>query len=158
MYALAMLSLSPTELQAWRGLLHTHDTLWKALDAELVRDGLNLPAYELLDTVQSAGDAGIRMTDLAQKLRFSGGGLTRLADKLQAAGLVERRRCEDDGRGWEVVLTAQGQRQLRRVHARHLREVRTRFLDHLSADEVETLAQIWTRLSALQATAQDGAA
>ncbi|MFD1731173.1 MarR family transcriptional regulator [Deinococcus malanensis] len=39
------------------------------------------------------------MTDLARRVRFSGGGLTRLADKLQAQGLIERRRCATDGRG-----------------------------------------------------------
>lgn len=141
-----MLTFSPPELAAWQGFLHSHDTLWKALDAEMQKDGLNLAAYELLNAVQEAGTAGIRMTDLAQKLRFSGGGLTRLADKLQAGGLIERQRCEADGRGWQVVLTDAGAGQLRRVQAKHLREVRRRFLDRLSAEEIGTLGQIWAKL------------
>lgn len=141
-----MLNLSALELLAWRGFLHTHDTLWKALDAELGQDSLNLAAYELLNTVQEAGADGIRMSDLAQKLRFSGGGLTRLADKLQQSGLIERRRCQTDGRGWEVVLTPAGQGQLKRASAKHLREVRKLFLDKLSAEEIELLGQIWTKL------------
>ncbi len=141
-----MLTLSPTELLAWRGFLHTHDTLWKLLDAALTQDGLNMAAYELLLTLQEAGAAGLRMTELARRVRFSGGGLTRLADKLQGQGLIERRRCEDDGRGFEAVLTAAGQRQLRRAHVRHLREVRRLFLSRLTPEETATLAALWTRL------------
>ncbi|WP_412027757.1 MarR family winged helix-turn-helix transcriptional regulator [Deinococcus yunweiensis] len=140
-----MLNLTPIEKQAWRGFLHAHDTLWKGLDAELNRDDLNLPAYELLTTLQEAGLGGMRMTELARSLRFSGGGLTRLADKLQQQGLVGRRRCPDDGRGWEVYLTSVGEEKLRRIHARHLREVRRRFLDKLSPQETELLAGLWSR-------------
>lgn len=140
-----MLSLTPTELLAWRGFLHAHDTLWKALDAELTADDLNLPAYELLTTLQEAGRDGLRMTELARRVRFSGGGLTRLADKLQAQGLIERRRCATDGRGWEAALTEQGAKKLRRVHVRHLRAVRARFLDRLTPAETELLAGLWPR-------------
>ncbi|PNY81158.1 MarR family winged helix-turn-helix transcriptional regulator [Deinococcus koreensis] len=140
-----MLNLTPTEKQAWRGFLHTHDSLWKALDAELGKDELNLPAYELLTTLQDTGLSGMRMTELARSLRFSGGGLTRLADKLQRQGLIGRRRCPEDGRGWEVYLTSVGEEKLRRIHARHLREVRSRFLDRLSPQETELLAGIWRR-------------
>ncbi|AFD26939.1 putative transcriptional regulator, MarR family protein (plasmid) [Deinococcus gobiensis I-0] len=105
-----------------------------------------MAAYELLLTLQEAGTAGLRMTELARRVRFSGGGLTRLADKLQGQGLIERRRCEDDGRGFEAVLTAAGQRQLRRAHVRHLREVRRLFLSRLTPEETATLAALWTRL------------
>jgi DNA-binding MarR family transcriptional regulator len=139
-----MLSLNDTEKRAWRGFLHAHDALWKALEAELAKDELNLPAYELLTTLQETG--GMRMTDLARTLRFSGGGLTRLADKLERQGFLERRRCPEDGRGFEAVLTERGARRLRRVHAKHLREVRRRFLDKLSPAELTLLADLWERL------------
>lgn len=140
-----MLTLTPTEKQAWRGFLFTHDTLWKELDAELARDDLNMPAYELLTNLQDAGLSGMRMTELAHTLRFSGGGLTRLADKVQRLGLIGRRRCKEDGRGWELYLTSIGEEKLRRIHARHLREVRTRFLDRLTPQETEVLAGIWAK-------------
>lgn len=141
-----MLNLNSLEKQAWRGFLHTHNSLWKALDAELAKDDLNLPAYELLTNLQEAGLGGIRMTELARSLRFSGGGLTRLADKLQHQALIGRRRCPEDGRGWEVYLTSIGEEKLKRIHAKHLREVRTRFLDKLTPQETEVLAGVWEKL------------
>lgn len=142
-----MPQLSDTEMQAWRGFLHTHDALWKTLDSALAREfGLSLPAYELLLTLEEAGEAGLRMTELARSLRFSGGGLTRLVDRLQQAGLLQRRRCQADGRGFEVLLTPGGRQLLKRVHARHLRAVRRHFLDRLTREEQASLAAIWQRL------------
>lgn len=141
-----MLNLNPTEKDAWRGFLTTHDTLWKTLDADLQKDDLNMAAYELLTTLQEAGLGGIRMTELAQKLRFSGGGLTRLADKLQHQALIGRRRCPEDGRGWELYLTSIGEEKLKRIHAKHLRQVRTLFHDKLEPREIEVLAGLWEKL------------
>ncbi|SEJ51268.1 DNA-binding transcriptional regulator, MarR family [Deinococcus reticulitermitis] len=144
-----MLTLSPPEQLAWRGFLHAHDALWKALERGLEADGLNLPAYELLTTLEEAGEGGMRMSDLAARLRFSGGGLTRLVDRLEGAGFVQRRRCEADGRGFEVTLTPEGRSRLRRVHARHLREVRALFLSRLTPQEIEVLGQVWKKLPPL---------
>lgn len=139
-----MLSLKPTEKHAWHGFLLTHDVLWKRLEVELAKDDLNLPTYELLTLLQDA-DAGIRMSELASSLRFSGGGLTRLVDKLEKKGFLLRQRCPEDGRGFEVLLTPLGRQKLKRIHAKHLRNVRSQFLDKLSAEEVALLANIWQR-------------
>lgn len=139
--------LSNTELRAWRGFLHTHDDLWKALDARLASAfDLSIPGYELLLALEEAGGGGVRMAELAKRLRFSAGGLTRLVDKLQDAGLTERRKCEVDGRGFYVHLTLAGRRHLRRVHVKHLEAVRALFLDKLTPGEQAALAEIWDKL------------
>lgn len=140
-----MPTLNATELSAWRGFLDTHETLVRQLDAELVAEGLNLAAYDLLVRLQEAGPAGVRMTELARGLRFSGGGLTRLADRLESQGFIQRRRCPEDGRGFEAVLTRAGAAKLKRTHVKHLRTVRSRFLDRLTPDEIAALASIWSK-------------
>src|SRR5699024_6323803 len=86
------------------------------------------------------------MSVLARTLRFSGGGLTRLVDRLEQAGFVARERCEEDGRGFEVSLTAEGKGRLRRVHARHIRAVRELFLSRVTPEEQRVLADVWGRL------------
>ncbi len=105
---------------------------------------LGLAVYELLLTLEEQG--ALRMSDLAARLRYSSGGLTRLADKLEALGLIKRVRCETDGRGFMVSLTGAGQTKLRRLHVFHLAGVRQQFLGHLSDEEQRILASIWAKL------------
>lgn len=143
-----MPNLSSTELHAWRGFLDTHDTVVRQLDAGLADHGLNLASYDLLVKLQEAGHAGVRMTQLARGLRFSGGGLTRLVDRLEAQDFIERRRCIEDGRGFEAVLTRSGAAKLKRIDAKHLGIVRSSFLSHLSTEETASLAAIWGRFPA----------
>lgn len=147
-----MSQLTELEVAAWRGFLRTHDALWKTLDAQMVREsGLTLPEYEVLLLLEEAGEAGVRMTLLAQTMGFSGGGLTRLADRLQQEGYLERRRCEADGRGFEALLTPAGRVKLKRVHVKHLRAVRSLFLHRLTIEEQQQLRNIWAKLGATPA-------
>lgn len=151
-----MPNLTTTEMNAWRGLLDTHSTLTRALDAELAADGLSLIEYSVLVRVQEAGRAGIRMTELAIHLGLSGGGLTRLADRLEKKGFLARRRCSVDGRGLEALLTDEGKKKLKRVHVRHLRAVRLSFVDRLTHTDIESLAAIWPKLVTHTAPAPGG--
>lgn len=142
-----MPQLTPLETRAWRGLLQTHQRLWTTLDRELQDEtGLNLAAYELLLTLEEGPDTGLRMTELAHALGYSLGGLTRLADKLQALNLITRERCETDGRGYQVTLTPHGAQSLKRLHVTHLKRVRALFLNRVTPEEQQVLASIWTRL------------
>jgi DNA-binding MarR family transcriptional regulator len=142
-----MSQLTKLEEASWRGFLRTHDTLWKTLESIMAKDsGLTLSAYEVLLLLEEAGPQGSRMTQLAQTLGFSGGGLTRLADKLQQEGYLERRRCDADGRGFEALLTPAGRVKLKRVHVKHLRAVRSLFLQRLTEEEQTALAAIWKKL------------
>lgn len=143
-----MSQLTELEKTAWRGFLRTHDALWKTLDARMVREsGLTLTEYEVLLLLEEAGETGVRMTLLAQTMGFSGGGLTRLADRLQEEGFLQRRRCDADGRGFEAILTPAGRVKLKRVHVKHLRAVRTLFLERLTTEEQRQLAGIWAKLA-----------
>ncbi|GHF70304.1 MarR family winged helix-turn-helix transcriptional regulator [Deinococcus ficus] len=142
-----MPKLTPLETRAWRGLLQTHQRLWTTLDRELQDEtGLNLAAYELLLKLEEGPDTGLRMTELAHALGYSLGGLTRLADKLQALNLITRERCETDGRGYQVTLTPHGAQRLKRLHVTHLNRVRALFLNRVTPEEQQVLASIWTRL------------
>jgi DNA-binding MarR family transcriptional regulator len=152
-----MSQLTKLEEAAWRGFLRTHNALWKTLESIMVKDSaLTLSAYEVLLLLEEAGPDGLRMTQLAQTLGFSGGGLTRLADKLQHEGYLERRRCDADGRGYEALLTPAGRVKLKRVHVKHLRAVRSLFLQRLTSDEQAALAAIWQKLGRADRPADTG--
>jgi DNA-binding MarR family transcriptional regulator len=139
--------LSAGELAAWRGLLVTHASLIARLDAELERDhGIPLTSYEVLMYLADADGGRLRMGELADRLLLSRSGITRLVDRLVRQGLIERVRCEDDGRGFYAVLTPAGRTKLDAARPAHLAGVREHFASRLEPDELVFLAAIWDRL------------
>ena len=140
--------LDPLELDAWRGLLRIHRDVVGRLDTELDRDhGLPLSAYEVLMYLTDADDGRLRMGELAHALLLSRSGLTRLVDRLERQGLVNRERCDDDARGYFAQLTPAGQRLLAKARPAHLAGVREHFLSRLSEGDLRALAQAWSRVS-----------
>ena len=139
--------LAPEELGAWRGLLRVHSALVKALDAELLAEhDLPLTSYEVLINLQAAPDRRRRMAELAEGVLLSRSGMTRLVDRLERDGLIERDACTEDGRGMFAVLTDKGEELLSRARRTHLDGVRERFLQHFAPEELEQLARGWNRV------------
>src|SRR5437763_13481366 len=113
--------LTPQELGAWRGMLRVHSARVKALDAELMAThGLPLTSYEVLINLQAAPGRRRRMAELADGVLLSRSGTTRLVDRLERDGLLERSICDSDGRGCFAVLTDKGEELLARARATHL--------------------------------------
>ena len=139
--------LAPEELGAWRGLLRIHSALVKALDAELLAaHSLPLTSYEVLINLQAAPGRRRRMAELADGVLLSRSGMTRLVDRLEREGLLERDPCTDDGRGTFAVLTDKGEALLDEARRTHLDGVRERFLQHFDEDELRLLAGYWDRV------------
>jgi DNA-binding MarR family transcriptional regulator len=140
-------ALSLAELGAWRGFLRVHAALAKQLDAELTAaHDLPLSSYEVLITLQAAPGRRCRMAELADRVLLSRSGTTRLVDRLEREGLLERDNCTSDGRGTYAVLTETGEALLARARPKHLADVRERFLRHFEPEELATLALLWERV------------
>jgi DNA-binding MarR family transcriptional regulator len=141
--------LAPAELAAWRGMLRAHSALVKELDAELIaQHDLPLTSYEVLISLQAATDRRLRMAELADALLLSRSGMTRLVDRLERAGYIERVSCDADGRGMYAALTDAGEELLVRARPSHLDGVRRRFLDHFDGAELAAMGAFWERVLA----------
>ena len=139
--------LSPAELGAWRGFLRVHAELIQDLDASLrAAHDISLSGYEVLMLLSDAPGGRMRISELSRATILSVSGVSRLVDRLAAAGLVTKEACEDDARGAFAALTASGRGRVRAARASHLAEVRRRFLEHLSDDEMAALASVWERM------------
>jgi DNA-binding MarR family transcriptional regulator len=140
-------ALSDRELRAWRGMLRAHAALTKALDAQLeAAHGLPLTSYEVLMYLADAEGQRMRMCDLATSVIISRSGLTRLVDRLEREGLIERVSCSTDARGAFAKLTPAGREQLGAARATHIAGVRALYLDHFTPEEQEALGRAWERL------------
>lgn len=139
--------LTEPELGAWRGLLRTHAMLVKRLDAELeATHGLALTSYEVLLNLSHADEHKMRMCDVADSVLLSRSGLTRLIDRLEREGLVERVSCADDARGAFARLTEAGVAKFREAQSTHLEGIRQHFLQHFDDAELGLLAEAWQRV------------
>ena len=88
----------------------------------------------------------LRMSELAEAVLLTRSGLTRLVDRLERRGLVERHKCRSDARGFFAVLTEEGLRRFDEALPTHLAGVRRLFLGLLEPDELERLGAIWKRI------------
>jgi DNA-binding MarR family transcriptional regulator len=139
--------LDDRELRAWRGMLRVHAMLTKALDAQLEAEhGLALSSYEVLLYLNDADGQRMRMSDLAESVILSRSGLTRLVDRLERDGLLERQSCPDDARGAFASLTETGRAKLQAARSTHLGGVRALFLEHFGEAELDTLGAAWERV------------
>jgi len=141
-------TLSPAETQAWVGLLHAHSSLVKQLDAELTNaHGLSLSGFEVLWRIAATENGRLRMTDLAELVLLTPSGLSRLVDRLEADGMIDRVACPTDGRATNATITELGRQRLAEAQSTHFDGVRKRFLAHFSDEEIGQLAQFWLRFA-----------
>ncbi len=127
-------------LTAWATFLRAHARVTRALERELHDEQqLALADYDVLLQLARADERRLRMGELADRLLLSRSGITRLVDRLERAGFVERASCESDRRGSWALLTDAGYDRLRRATPVHLRGVAEHFLDRIPGDELEEL-------------------
>lgn len=127
-------------IAAWRNFLTAHARITRRLDDELqAAHGMSLAEYDALLQIAHAPGRRVRMNVLAERVILSRSGVTRLVDRLEAAGSVARAACASDARGQEAVLTQLGLDRLRRAAPTHLDGVRRYFLDRLDADDLAAL-------------------
>lgn len=81
-----------------------------------------LPRFDLMAQLERAPQ-GLKMSELSQRMMVTGGNVTGITDGLEKEGLVVREVDSADRRVYRVKLTAEGERQFRRMAAEHERWV-----------------------------------
>jgi DNA-binding MarR family transcriptional regulator len=80
------------------------------------------------------------MNELAGRILASKSGLTRVIDRMEETGLVERRRPPEDRRAIEVVMTPKGEQALQSARLVHRRGIYEHFAKHLSEHDFAALS------------------
>ena len=136
-----------THLAAWRAVLNAHAAVVANAEAALAAAELPpLAWYDVLWAIRRAPARRLRMAELAASLTISRGGLTKLADRLEHAGLLRREPADDDGRGLYAVLTADGNKLLRRMWPVYSRALRETFVSAIGSEEAAVIAAALARV------------
>ena len=85
------------------------------------------------------------VADLARQCNLDGGAMTRTLDRLEAKGLCERMRSEDDRRVVNIHLTEAGSQAAAGIPT-VLCHVQNTYLEGFSVDEFETLKNLMQRV------------
>ena len=129
-------------------LIGAHAALTRQLSAELVaQHGLTLTEYEVLVLLARAPERAMRRVDLAHEVRLSPSGVTRLLDRLEAAGLVGKASCKTDGRVTYAELTAAGMAKLERCAPDQAAAAERLLGERFDDDELASLVELLERLS-----------
>ena len=106
-----------------------------------VSDGaFHEPSFGVLSALVHAPNHRLPMSRLAREAAMTTGGFTRLADRLGAAGLIDRRGSDQDRRVVYATLTPAGLREARRLERRYQAALREEVLGVLSPREIRLLA------------------
>jgi len=117
-----------------------------AIDGWLGGHDLEQGWFDLLSALRRSGPPyELSPTRLTRSLMLSSGGLTKRLDRMEAAGLIERRPDERDRRGVLVRLTTDGMRAVDAAIATHIAG-EEELLRALTAEERDQLATLLRKL------------
>jgi DNA-binding MarR family transcriptional regulator len=134
-----MSSVQP-RLEAWRAVVTSHAAVTERVQRALAAADLPpLSWFEVLSAIHNSPTGAPRMSDLADWLTLSRGGITKLVDRLQEAGYLERVSCAEDRRSLQAELTPAGERMLAEMQAVYETELE-RHLRALSAEDAELIS------------------
>lgn len=135
-------------MPAFLALLRTQARLSDQLELDVRRiSGLSVARYDVLMHLDMAGGR-LGLGDLAQAIVLSPSGLSKLLDRMQEAGLVERQPDPDDARSTYAAITRRGRALVKKTRQRHHAFLQHIFGDVLDDRDLADLTRIMTRLNA----------
>jgi MarR family 2-MHQ and catechol resistance regulon transcriptional repressor len=141
--------------KSWGSLVRAYAAIARELDARLSSEhDLTINEYELLLLLARAEGFRLRRIDLATQLILSPSGITRMLDRLGAAGLVEKAECASDRRVTYAVLTDDGMSRLKAAGRSHDAVIEQLVGARLAKPELKTLTEILERLPSVEGDAE----
>jgi DNA-binding MarR family transcriptional regulator len=152
-YHRRQMKTTDAHLDAWRAVVTSHASVTERVQKALAAADLPpLSWFEVLWAVKRSPNGRPRMSELAEWLTLSRGGITKLVDRLEEAGYLERVSCTEDRRSLQAELTPAGDRILEEMRTAYRAEVER----HLRALTTEQARLVTTALAKVtNSTCQD---
>jgi DNA-binding MarR family transcriptional regulator len=131
---------------AWAVLLTAHATLIEKIEAALAQAQLPpLAWYDVLRELEKAEGGKLRMHELARRIVLSRSNLTRLADRLEHAKLIEREDTPHDRRGYDCVITRAGLAMRKKMWPAYKARIEHLFSRHVTVEEARVMGDALSR-------------
>ncbi len=133
---------------SWESLLSSQVAMMRELNKEPSFKALGSREYDILYHLSRCPSGWLRLNELNDHLLLTQPSISRMVERLEARGLIQRKTAEHDKRGVLIGLTEEGitlQKKVGRAHVQHIMELMEAAL---SDDEMRTLAELTGKLSA----------
>jgi len=140
--------LDSKEQELWRAYLYANNRLMKLINDDLETNaGFDGLTYEILVRLSDSATRALRMTELADVISASKSRLTYRIEQLEKIGWVERRSCDEDGRGAWCTLTDKGFSILEKTAPTHVQTVLDAFIKAIPVSKKDELINIFNSIA-----------
>lgn len=141
--------LTDTQKKLWQTLTFAHGRVQAVLEKALQEAELPpLAWFDVLHPISLSEGKMLRPRDLGCGVQISRSGLTRLTDRMEAAGVITRKRCDEDRRGSYIGLTEAGGEMADAMHEVVEAELAMVFGDLYEEGEAAQLVALLSRIAA----------
>lgn len=132
--------LSPEHKESWIAFFVASGLLIREIDERLKQAGaIGMDVYDVLLALEMAPGQRLRMVDLSKKVLLTRSGITRMVDRLERDGLVERKSCPSDRRCLYAALTAKGLAERERAWPIYQKGIADLFAAHITEGEANVM-------------------
>ncbi|MGK2933519.1 MAG: MarR family winged helix-turn-helix transcriptional regulator [Solirubrobacterales bacterium] len=137
----------PAYTAAWQSIRNTHLAVVEKVELSLADADLpGLAWYDVLSRLDKSASP-TRPKDLLCQVSVTKSGLTRLLDRIEKAGLIERSYCPSDRRGTFLSITKEGRKTLAEMQPIRDRVFDEHISSQLSPADAEAITELLGRVS-----------
>ncbi|MFP3578415.1 MarR family transcriptional regulator [Arthrobacter sp. SIMBA_036] len=132
--------------ETWESLFRSQVAVMRKLQSGPAFKTLPVREYDVLFTLSRCPSGQLRLNEINDKVLLSQSSLSRLVDRLEKRGLVERTSAPDDGRGVLLSLTESGRELQKAIGRDHVRDIAALIEPALTAAEQRELLRLTEKL------------
>jgi len=139
---------SPVRLAAetWESLFRAQVAVMRRLQSGPAFKALAVNEYDVLFTLSRCPSGWLRLNELNDNVLLSQSSLSRLVERLEKRGLVERMPAPQDGRGVLLKLTDAGRDLQKQIGREHVRDISALMTPALTPSEQRELLRLTEKL------------
>jgi len=139
-----------SKLDGWILLHQTYNLIVKCEETEFVKSDITPQQYWVLQAINYLGqyhNAPVTQKDVAQLLDRNANSITLIIDRMEKAGLVQRKRDLPDRRAIRLIITPAGNEAVERAQ-KPAWELIQRVLEPLSEEDMKVCSDLLKRIRA----------
>ncbi len=135
-------------LEAIFEIIKTGHWITDSVSRELREYDIYEPQFNVLRILRGAQGKPVSVNTILENMVQRSSNVTRIVDKLETKGLVERTLCSYDRRKMDIIITNKGL-ELLKILDKKVEDFHKPMIDNLNTKELETLTQLIKKLKGI---------